>query len=880
MTILRNSFNNGVDGVSVTTDNGISSGDAFTTTSVGSGGAITYSNLHPAFGPMGIHLFVASVATWVENNNLSGTNWRRSMYFYLPTVGVTWQLYMVRTSVGQGFGITLSSSGKLQAVDSAGVVVPGTLATTALAANTMYRIDVQGVSSATVGNVTFQYYTLSGGVETLVQSLSPTTPNTVNTRGGSFTTERTGRLGTTGAADIFLDSCVTGDDNTTPFGAWTYPSASFTTTPTNLVVAFNASASTAISPATISTYAWTFGDTGTGTGVSPSHTYAANGTYTVVLTVTDSAGKTITATKSITLSAPVASFGAVNCTIALNTTDSADKPFGTQCLQMTSIASGDMSAMEFHTSKQLVDVGKTYTFLASFRAATTARSCAVGVLWYDYLGNLLSGQGTGTFGTTVTDTAANNFTPAFLTIVAPAGAQYANLVVEVLATAAGEVHKVDKCSFSQGTSTSWMPGGYVNDQSDVLVERGERVDDTRGKADNWAHPQVASAGTLLQTYNAGFEWTAAVEKIAWNWLDKAISAPGYTPAGMIVWAPLTAVATEFIFGSTTNFPGAAIGPQIDYLFPVLANQVHIFSLWAWVDTGTLSITPEILWRDQTQLILSRSQSSAVTLTTTPQLISFSATAPADSVFASGAMKNTALTISQHIFFTRIGWGLGTIPVDGKMPRGGPLIWTPVRFPYSGSVAQQSLGDPPAKSTGQREKFADFDVTPDRPLVYRASVAYTTSGGVVINSLYSTYQTVMVPAPPVTLLRSATNPALQVAVNRRKQSTFTHVEDAQIFHPPGSDGAPVRIRDWVGGEDGQLILITSTEAQYARLIQLITASDVLILQWAQGGRTYCLITDRSMDETISMDADWCDVDGISTWAKYAIHSLTYVQTVAP
>src|SRR5262249_57488609 len=35
------------------------------------------------------------------------------------------------------------------------------------------------------------------------------------------------------------------------------------------------------------TYAWNFGDGMTGTGVSPSHTYLAGGTFTVALTVTD-----------------------------------------------------------------------------------------------------------------------------------------------------------------------------------------------------------------------------------------------------------------------------------------------------------------------------------------------------------------------------------------------------------------------------------------------------------------------------------------------------------------------------------------------------------------------------------------------------------------
>jgi len=91
------------------------------------------------------------------------------------------------------------------------------------------------------------------------------------------------------------------------------PVASFTesatTIPTLTAINFDASASTAPS-GTITSYAWDFGDTMTGTGVTATHSYAKAGTYTVMLTVTDNLGHTGTAsaTKTITDRPPTASF--------------------------------------------------------------------------------------------------------------------------------------------------------------------------------------------------------------------------------------------------------------------------------------------------------------------------------------------------------------------------------------------------------------------------------------------------------------------------------------------------------------------------------------------------------------------------------------------
>ncbi|GAA3801145.1 lectin [Sphaerisporangium flaviroseum] len=49
------------------------------------------------------------------------------------------------------------------------------------------------------------------------------------------------------------------------------------------------------------TYSWAFGDGGTSTAANPAHTYTANGTYVVTLTVRDSTGRTATANVTVTV---------------------------------------------------------------------------------------------------------------------------------------------------------------------------------------------------------------------------------------------------------------------------------------------------------------------------------------------------------------------------------------------------------------------------------------------------------------------------------------------------------------------------------------------------------------------------------------------------
>lgn len=91
------------------------------------------------------------------------------------------------------------------------------------------------------------------------------------------------------------------------------PTASFTVVPTAPTVKAPAlfdgssscggtkSGSNCLSSSLITTYAWSFGDGSTGSGVTPTHAYSTTGTYTVTLTVTNDRGVAASTTQTVTV---------------------------------------------------------------------------------------------------------------------------------------------------------------------------------------------------------------------------------------------------------------------------------------------------------------------------------------------------------------------------------------------------------------------------------------------------------------------------------------------------------------------------------------------------------------------------------------------------
>lgn len=157
--------------------------------------------------------------------------------------------------------------------------------------------------------------------------------------------------------------------------------------------------------------------------------------------------------------------GTSNPTLARST---AQFLHGAASLSMTATAAATMAAQTGQAPGgpfTPVVAGVTYTAMASFRAATTARTVQVQIAWYNVAGSLLST----TSGTGVSDS-NSAWTQATASGAAPAGATRAIVIVSVASAANGEVHYVDQVGIRPSASTTWTAGGKT-DVAAILVER-------------------------------------------------------------------------------------------------------------------------------------------------------------------------------------------------------------------------------------------------------------------------------------------------------------------------------------------------------------------------------------------------------------------------
>ncbi|HWX66572.1 MAG TPA: PKD domain-containing protein [Rhodanobacter sp.] len=162
------------------------------------------------------------------------------------------------------------------------------------------------------------------------------------------------------------------------------PVANFSDTTSGLTANFTDSSTD--TGGTISSHSWTFGDGSTSTATSPSHTYAAAGTYSVTETVTDSvSGKTSSKTASVTVASPggtpTANFSSRVSGLTATFTDSSTDSGGTIGTHAWTFGDGGTSAVASpsHTYAAAGTYSVTETVTDSVDGKTSAKTASVTV---------------------------------------------------------------------------------------------------------------------------------------------------------------------------------------------------------------------------------------------------------------------------------------------------------------------------------------------------------------------------------------------------------------------------------------------------------------------------------------------------------------------
>lgn len=154
-----------------------------------------------------------------------------------------------------------------------------------------------------------------------------------------------------------------------------------------------------------------------------------------------------------------------NCSVTRSTSQASS---GSASLAMTASASGDMVATTTTATAFAVTANTEFSATAEFRADSTVRSTAVGIVWRNSSGTTISTA----YGTAETDS-ASAWNQCTVTATAPATATTALVAVKVVSAGSSEVHYVDKIAFHAGDSPFWTRGGFSTFSFDV-----ERSDDS------------------------------------------------------------------------------------------------------------------------------------------------------------------------------------------------------------------------------------------------------------------------------------------------------------------------------------------------------------------------------------------------------------------
>lgn len=545
----------------------------------------------------------------------------------------------------------------------------------------------------------------------------------------------------------------------------------------------------------------------------------------------------------------------VNCSGARSTTVAGAD--GVAEWQMTATAGGQMKSGTADAYRIPVSpdmIGDVVTGRFAARAAATGRLVRAELLFWNALtGGATISTITGSF---VSDVVGAWTEPIFVTTTIPAGTQGMELRMTVgdgtTNPGAAEIHYTDKHEIWIGDSFLWSPGfswfaGGMANLDAVLIEFTE-WSPSSSRVVNLLNPQHASGGGLIGGSDGVYKRFANDQVV----VDKSQIDLPITGETAFAWI----VGQGAFSGLDIGTPNGAYEPT--YTFPVVPGLQMCWSMFLKAASGSHTMKMFLIPIDQTGAqvgIGTEVTTGNITVTTSWQRFFVTGIAPPGTVGWRGFLENTNGDLTTYLF-TGMQLEFGSAPtLPWYQGQGQSPAWKPVRNAKTAlmTAATNNLG-----------VVYDREAPPGCIRMYRATSIVTLSDGTIIASDPSYYiQTRLnLLGQGHWIIKDPNQPAHDILVNVTSiPESIT--EDQDVFHPIRPNAInlfgqrPAVNSLWVGGDDGTLTFVTTTEREWYVLKQLLRLKGSLLLQMPEGGQRFIRFQNRSWDRigyTVSCDPD--------------------------
>lgn len=180
-------------------------------------------------------------------------------------------------------------------------------------------------------------------------------------------------------------------------------------------------------------------------------------------------------------------------TVARDTTQA----FADGIASMKITATSTAAAFALATKVEVYE-GQPVTCRAQWKAGSGSNSVFTSVRFFDETLTHMAGQNINSPATTSVDT---TWTEAVISGSVPAGARYAEVMLQIATPATSEVHYVDHVGLMYGTNTAWSDGGHSS--RNLLTSFLATGDDPASATDSWVQANAGTTTTRVTATGTG-----------------------------------------------------------------------------------------------------------------------------------------------------------------------------------------------------------------------------------------------------------------------------------------------------------------------------------------------------------------------------------------